>query len=82
MNGKFCEHENGEHVLLISNELILQMLPRYFPELGEKVEKRFQIFGSSDECLKNAVYITQHFSFWLYANKFTNSRLALYTDDE
>lgn len=80
--GRFCEFENGELILLISNEFILELLPRYFYELGDKVWKQFTIFGSSDECLKNAVYITQHFSYWLYANKFTNSRLALFTDDE
>ena len=79
---KFCEHENGEHILLISNEVILQLLPKYFHELGEKVERKFEIFGASDECLKNAVYITQHFSYWLYSNHFTYTRLALYTEDE
>ncbi|CAK82015.1 unnamed protein product (macronuclear) [Paramecium tetraurelia] len=77
----YCEEQNGEHILLITNEFILSFLPLNFPKLGN-IEKSFRIFGSPDEKLKNAVYVTQHLSYWLYAMKFTNSRLALYTDDD
>ncbi|CAD8141314.1 unnamed protein product [Paramecium octaurelia] len=77
----YCEEQNGEHILLITNEFILSFLPLNFPKLGN-IEKTFRIFGSPDEKLKNAVYVTQHLSYWLYAMKFTNSRLALYTDDD
>jgi hypothetical protein len=44
-------------MLLISNEFILQMLPKYFGELAE-LNQQFEIFGSCDEKLKNAVYVT------------------------
>ncbi|CAD8049229.1 unnamed protein product [Paramecium primaurelia] len=81
MNATYCEEQNGEHILLITNDFILSFLPQNFPKLGN-IEKTFRIFGSPDEKLKNAVYVTQHLSYWLYAMKFTNSRLALYTDDD
>lgn len=82
VEGKFCDHKNGDQILLISNEFILQLLPKYFASLGQDEERKLKIFGASDEKLKNAVYITQHFSYWLYSRKFTNSRLALYTDED
>ncbi|CAK81706.1 unnamed protein product (macronuclear) [Paramecium tetraurelia] len=80
-NQEFCDVQNGEHMLLISNEFILTSLPQSYSGL-EKVEKSFKIFGSCAEKLKNAVYVTQHFSYWLYSLKFTNSRLDFYTEDD
>jgi hypothetical protein len=71
---KYCEVQTGEHLLLISNEFILQLLPKYFAELHEE-NLSFEVFGSADEKLKNAVYVTQHFSYWLYSKKFTTSKL-------
>ncbi|KAM3134920.1 hypothetical protein pb186bvf_012920 [Paramecium bursaria] len=77
---QYCEEQNGEQILLTANEFILQMLPEFYQQLGQ--DKKTQIFGSQPEKLKNAVYITQHLSYWFYSQKFTNCRLALYTDDE
>lgn len=78
----YCDESNGEQILLTANEFILQMLPKYCSSLGLATEKKLAIFGSTDDRLKNAVYVTQHLSYWLYALKFTNCRLALYTEDE
>ncbi|CAD8146328.1 unnamed protein product [Paramecium octaurelia] len=80
-NQEFCDVQNGEHMLLIANEFILSFLPQSYLGL-ETIEKNFKIFGSSAEKLKNAVYVTQHFSYWLYSLKFTNSRLDFYTEDD
>ncbi|CAD8064741.1 unnamed protein product [Paramecium sonneborni] len=80
-NQEFCDVQNGEHMLLIANEFILSFLPQSYQGL-ETIEKNLKIFGSSAEKLKNAVYVTQHFSYWLYSLKFTNSRLDFYTDDD
>ncbi|CAD8160030.1 unnamed protein product [Paramecium pentaurelia] len=80
-NQEFCDVQNGEHMLLIANDFILSFLPQSYLGL-EAIEKNFKIFGSCAEKLKNAVYVTQHFSYWLYSLKFTNSRLDFYTDDD
>ncbi|CAD8145432.1 unnamed protein product [Paramecium pentaurelia] len=80
-NQEFCDVQNGEHILLIANDFILSFLPQSYLGL-EAIEKNFKIFGSCAEKLKNAVYVTQHFSYWLYSLKFTNSRLDFYTDDD
>ncbi|CAD8075984.1 unnamed protein product [Paramecium sonneborni] len=80
-NQEFCDVQNGEHMLLIANEFILQFLPQSYKGL-ETIEKNFKLFGSSAEKLKNAVYVIQHFSYWLQSLKFTNSKLDFYTDDD
>ncbi|CAD8166419.1 unnamed protein product [Paramecium octaurelia] len=78
---EFCDVHNGEYMLLIANEFILSFLPQSYSGI-ERVEKNLKIFGSCAEKLKNAVYVTQHFSYWLFSQKFTDQRLDFYTEDD
>ena len=73
-NLPFCESNNAEYALEISNDFIIDYFPRFLKDVKLK---EFKVLGDEDEKLKNVVYLTQHFCNWLFNNYYTNSRLSL-----
>ena len=74
---EFCTENEGESALIISNELIIDYLPQYFQAMTQQQLDRFVIIGPSEEGLKNAVYLTQNFSNWMYDNHYSNAKLVI-----
>ncbi|KAL4473814.1 hypothetical protein ABPG74_022678 [Tetrahymena malaccensis] len=77
---EYCQINNGDDSFLICNDLVIEVLPNYFREYSNSNE--LFIIGPSDEQLKNAVYIIQHFANWLFASRYTNTKLVIKADDE
>ena len=71
--GEFCESYNSDAILQASNELITKFLPGFIEEINIELE----LIGSSEEKVKNVVYLTQYFGNWLFANYYTNLKLDI-----
>ncbi|EGR30837.1 hypothetical protein IMG5_122700 [Ichthyophthirius multifiliis] len=74
---EFCQVNNGDDCFLICNDFIIEILPSYLQEYSTE---SLNIIGPSDEQLKNAVYIIQHFANWLFNNRYTNTKLSIFPD--
>ena len=79
---EYCEENTGENILEISNEFIIEYLPTYIHECKMKFPdvKNFILVGNTEEQMKNTIKLTHFFCNWLFANKYTNSKLVLSND--
>ncbi|KRX08297.1 hypothetical protein PPERSA_01758 [Pseudocohnilembus persalinus] len=76
---EFCEVNSGENALLICNEFIIDFLPNYFEDNQNylKIEPQNRLLGPEPEKLKNAVYLVQYFSNWLFVLRYSKAKLNL-----
>ncbi|EGR28029.1 zinc carboxypeptidase family protein, putative [Ichthyophthirius multifiliis] len=78
LHEEFCNFNNAQHVLEISNEFVTEILPRYLDQFDLndfRVIKKQNLY-------KQIVNLTKYFCNWLYAKKYTNSVLQMNNDDE
>lgn len=74
---EFCEVNTGDSILQGSNELITNFLPSFVEEMGSY---KLVLLGSSEEKIKNVIYMTQYFGNWLFNNYFTVLKLEINYD--
>ena len=73
-NEEFCEVNTGDCILQGSNELITSFLQCFLDEIEND---KLVLLGTSEEKIRNVIYMTQYFGNWLFNNYYTNSRLSL-----
>ena len=73
-NSEFCEENNGNFILQVSNDLVTKELKEFCEEFQGK---GLMLIGEEQEKLMNVVYMTQYFGKWLYSQGFTDFKLDL-----
>lgn len=73
-NSEFCEENNGNFILQVSNDLVTKELKEFCEEFQGR---ELMLLGEGQEKLMNVVYMTQYFGKWLYSQGFTDFKLDL-----
>ena len=73
----FCENNNGENIIEVCNEFILNYVVKYMKE-----ENKFNIFGNFEKTLDHSIRLLQQFCEWLYINCYTNSKIELINNQD